>query len=71
VASEMAKEIKVTLRRSTIGRKPEQRRTLTAMGLRRIGQSTLMPDNEATRGMIKKVEFMVDTEPASDAKQSE
>ncbi|MCD6359220.1 MAG: 50S ribosomal protein L30 [Armatimonadetes bacterium] len=54
--------IKVTLRRSIIGRKPMHRRTLAAMGLRRIGQSAVLPDNECTRGMIKTVEFMVDTE---------
>ena len=55
--------IKVTLRRSTISRKPEHRRTLAAMGLRRIGQSAILPDNDSTRGMIRSVQFMVDSEP--------
>ena len=60
-----AKSIKVTLRRSTISRKPVHTSTLAAMGLRRIGQSAVLPDNECVRGMIKKVDFMVDTEPAT------
>jgi len=60
----MAKEkmIKVTLCRSAIGRKPEHRRTLRALGLRHIGQSRLLPDNESVRGMIRAVDFLVETE---------
>jgi len=62
MAKAKAKSIKVTLRRSMIGRKPEHRRTLAAMGLRRIGQSAILPDNDCTRGMIRSVDFMVDSE---------
>lgn len=60
----MANKIKVTLKRSMIGRKPVHRRTLAAMGLRHIGQSVELPDNDSTRGMIRNVQFMVATEPA-------
>ncbi len=59
----MAKSIKVTLYRSTIGRKPMHVRTLAAMGLRKIGQSVVVPENDCTLGMIKTVDFMVETEP--------
>ena len=57
------KQVKVTLRRSTICRKPMHRKTLAAMGLRRIGQSVVITDNDCTRGMIRTVDFMVDAEP--------
>ena len=56
--------IKVTLRRSGIGRKPKHRRTLKALGLNRIGQSRTLPDNDSVRGMIRAVEFLVETEAA-------
>ena len=63
------KTIRVTLRRSSIGRKPKHRRTLQAMGLRRIGQSRELPDNESVRGMIRTVDFLVEAE-AVDAEAS-
>lgn len=53
-----------------IGRKPEHRRTLAAMGLRRIGQSVELPDNDSVRGMIRSVQFMVETEPAAGRSKS-
>lgn len=56
------KTVKVTLRRSTIGRKPGHVRTVRALGLRRIGDSRLLPDNDSVRGMIRSVEFLVETE---------
>ena len=58
----MAKKIKVTLRRSAIGRKPQHRATLRAMGLHKLGRSAVLPDNEAVRGMVRSVQFLVDTE---------
>ena len=60
----MAKKqmIKVTLRRSAIGRKPKHVKTLRALGLRRIGQSKVLPDNESVRGMIRNVDFLVESE---------
>ncbi len=56
------KQIKVTLRRSPICRKPMHKKTLIAMGLRKINQTVFITDNEATRGMVRKVDFMVDAE---------
>lgn len=63
IMADDGKQIKVTLRRSPICRKPMHRKTLVAMGLRRIGQSVVITDNDCTRGMIRRVDFMVDTEP--------
>ncbi len=66
----MAEKIRVTLKRSMIGRKPKHRRTLAAMGLRRIGQSVELPDNDSVRGMIRSVQFMVVTEPVDGRSKS-
>ncbi|MCI7239560.1 MAG: 50S ribosomal protein L30 [Anaerococcus sp.] len=55
----MAK-IEITLKRSFIGKKDDQIATAKALGLRKIGQTVEKEDNEAIRGMIKKISFMVD-----------
>ena len=41
-------------------KKDGQIATCKALGLKKIGQSVVREDNKATRGMIKKVSFMVD-----------
>ena len=48
--------------KSRIGYKKKAKATLDAMGLRKMNQSVLMPDNSATRGMIKKIEFLIEVE---------
>ena len=57
--SKMAK-LEITLKKSFIGKKDGQIVTCKALGLKKIGQSVVREDNKATRGMIKKVSFMVD-----------
>lgn len=56
------KQIKITLVRSTIGAKPNQRKTVEALGLKKINQSKVQPDNEAIRGMIFTVKHLVKVE---------
>ena len=56
------KMIKVTLRRSPIGTKPNQRLTLRGLGLKRVGRSVIVKDSPAVRGMIAKVAHLVDAE---------
>ncbi len=58
------KQIKVTLLRSLIGKKPKIRRTLLALGLKRPRQSVLLPDTEDVRHMIKYVAHLVCVEAA-------
>lgn len=59
----MAKQIRVTQRRSSIGTKPKHRGTLRALGLRGIGSSNIVPDNEAVRGMIRAVSHLIEYAP--------
>ena len=54
--------LKVTLRRSPIGTKPAQRKTLLGLGLARIGKSVILKDSAAIRGMIRTVAHLVETE---------
>ncbi len=58
----MAKKIQVTLVRSTVSCQPKQRRTLRALGLKKIGQTVEHKDTPVIRGMINVVDFMVTTE---------
>ena len=57
-----AKRVKVTLVKSTIGFDEKQAKVVEGMGLRRIGHSVELPDNDATRGMILKVRHLVAVE---------
>ncbi|MCD7724767.1 MAG: 50S ribosomal protein L30 [Clostridiales bacterium] len=59
-----AKTLKITLVKSTIGQIPKTRATITAMGLRKLHQTVELPDNEATRGQIRKVRHLVKVEEA-------
>jgi large subunit ribosomal protein L30 len=54
--------LKVTQVRSAIGRKPKQRGTLRALGLRRIGASVTHDDKPEIRGMLAKVPHLVRVE---------
>ncbi|GIX42837.1 MAG: 50S ribosomal protein L30 [Leptospiraceae bacterium] len=58
-----AKKIKVTLKKSIIGKKPDHRATVKALGLRKIGKSREIDmSNNALVGMVKKIEYMLDIE---------
>jgi large subunit ribosomal protein L30 len=54
----------VTQVRSAIGSKPKHRRTLRALGLRRIGHRSVLPDRPEIRGMIARVPHLVSVAPA-------
>ena len=58
----MAKGLKVTLKRSTIGRPKGQRDTVRGLGLRKISQTRELKDTPEIRGMIKKVSHLVECE---------
>ena len=57
----MAK-VKVTKIKSTIEKDERQKRTMTALGLNKIGDSNTMENNGAVAGMIKKVAHLVKVE---------
>ena len=56
--------IKVTLVKSLIGRKDDQIATAYSLGLKKIGDVTVQPDNAATQGKIKKITHLVKVEEA-------
>ena len=58
----MADKLKVTLVKSTIGAIPKHKKTVEAMGLRKLHKTVELPDNAATRGMIAQVKHLVKVE---------
>ena len=55
----MMTKLEITLTKSVIGTKPNQRKVVEALGLRKINQTVVQADNEAMRGMITKVAHLV------------
>ena len=51
--------LKITLVKSLNGRLEKQIATAHSLGLRKIGQETIQPDNAQTRGKIAKIGFML------------
>ena len=56
------KQLKITLKKSLIGRNESQRRSVQALGLTKVGHSVIRKDNPQTRGVIQKIGFMLDVE---------
>lgn len=55
-------EIKITLVKSTIGANPKHKKTVQALGLRKVNSSVIQQDNAATRGMVNQVSHLVKVE---------
>ena len=61
-------KLRVTQTRSTISHIARNRATIKALGLHGIGSTSVVPDNDATRGMIRQVRFLVSVEEIEDAR---
>ena len=64
----MAGKLRVTQTKSTISHIARNRATVRALGLKRIGDTVEVPDNDATRGMVRQVRFLVSVEEVTDGK---
>lgn len=62
MAARKKKKIRVTLERSPIGRKPEQRKTVKALGLGRLNSSVEKVANDAVSGMVRSISHLVKVE---------
>ena len=59
-------KINITWVKSGIGYSKDQRRTLKALGFRRLNQSVTHDDSSSIRGMVNKVRHLVKVEEKSD-----
>jgi|RhiMethySRZTD1v2_1073278.scaffolds.fasta_scaffold2234126_2 large subunit ribosomal protein L30 len=65
----MPGKLRVTQTKSTISHIARNRATVKALGLHGIGTTSVVADNDATRGMVRQVRFLVSVEelPEGDA----
>ncbi|MDR2088212.1 MAG: 50S ribosomal protein L30 [Clostridiales Family XIII bacterium] len=61
------KLIRIKLTKSPIGAIPTQRRTVAALGLRKLQSEVELPDTPQTRGAVRKVRHLVTVTDAPDA----
>ena len=62
-------KIEITWKKSAIGFRRDQRRTIASLGLRRLNQMVEHEDTPSIRGMVRKVQHLVDIKeaPSSDS----
>lgn len=58
----MAKTLKITLVKSTIGASPKQKKTVEALGLKKLHHSVELADSAAVRGAMAKVSHLLSVE---------
>ena len=58
----MAKTVRITQIKSSIGRLPKHRATIKGLGLRRIRHTVELEDTPSVRGMINQVHYMIKVE---------
>jgi large subunit ribosomal protein L30 len=56
------KKLRIRLVHSPIGHSVRQKRTVSSLGLRKMNQDVVRPDNPAIRGMLNKVQHLVQFE---------
>ena len=56
------KNLRVTLVKSTIGAVPKNKKTVEALGLRKVNKTVELPDNDSVRGMLRMVNHLVKVE---------
>ncbi|QPM69373.1 50S ribosomal protein L30 [Atribacter laminatus] len=56
------KLLKITLRKSVIGRLKSHKRTVQSLGLRKVNHSVIQDDNPSIRGMVNKVSYLLEVE---------
>ncbi len=62
----MAGKLVIKQTGSRIGTKPKQKATLIALGLRKMNSERVHDDNKVIRGMIYKVQHLVEVRPYSE-----
>ena len=62
MARKKANQLKITWKRSGIGRQQQHRRTIRALGLHRLNETIVKDDTPDVRGMVESVRFMLNVE---------
>jgi large subunit ribosomal protein L30 len=62
----MTTYLEITQIKSAIGRRPQARGTLRALGLKRIRHTVVHEDTPVIRGMVNKVAYLLEVRPATE-----
>ncbi len=62
--------LRIRLKKSPIGYEKSQGRTARALGLMKMNAEVVHADTPVIRGMIRKIDHLVDVEELADAKES-
>ena len=65
----MSKTLRITLKRSLIGRAERHRRVVHSLGLRKLNKTVVLHDTPTVQGMIRKVSHMLEVEEKADETQ--
>lgn len=63
-------KLKITLKRSPIGYNETQKRTVRALGLRKLHQTVIHEDNPSIRGMLQRIPHLVQVEVTEEVASS-
>ena len=58
----MAAKLRIRQTKGAIGRAENQKRTVRALGIRRVNQAVVLDDSPQVRGMIRRVRHLVEVE---------
>jgi large subunit ribosomal protein L30 len=58
----VADKLRITLVKSTIGAIPKQKKTVEALGLKKLHKTVELPNNDAVKGMVWHVRHLVKVE---------
>ena len=61
----MTTYLEITQVKSSIGRKPDHRGTLRALGLKRIRHTVVHEDTPVIRGMVNKIAYLLEVRPVT------
>ncbi len=65
----MSGKLKITLRKSVVGRPKKHRMTVESLGLRKLNRTVVLKDTPCVRGMIRKVPHLLEVEESTDEAQ--
>lgn len=62
MSTKICTKLKITQIKSSIGYRQRARKTLEALGLKRMHHTVIQPDNPAIRGMVNSISHLVKVE---------
>ena len=66
----MARQIKLVLKKSLIGRTKQQKSVVYCLGLKKIGQSVVLENNPVIQGQINKVKHLLSQESVNNKEKA-